>query len=120
MRNLKEKKRLARHKRIRKRLESCPDSPRLSVHRSLKNLYIQVVDDQKANTLLSISSLGKEIKNNIGYGGNISAAGRLGELAAEELKKKGIGKIIFDRGGYIFHGRIKAFADGLKKGGINF
>jgi large subunit ribosomal protein L18 len=116
----KEKVRIARHKRIRKRLSSAKDRPRLSVHRSLKNIYLQVIDDQNANTLLSFSTLDKEIRARLGYGGNIAAAGLLGELAAEKLKQKGISKIIFDRGGYVFHGRIKAVADGLRKGGLIF
>jgi large subunit ribosomal protein L18 len=120
MLDLKEKTRIARHKRIRKRIKSIPDYPRLAVHRSLKNVYIQVIDDQRANALLSFSTLNKEIKDKLGYGGNVAAARLLGEVTAEKLKKKGITKIIFDRGGYFFHGRIKAVAEGLRKGGLVF
>ena len=120
MLNLKERTRIARHRRIRKRLKSKPDRPRLCVHRSLKNLCIQVINDQQANTLFSFSTLNKEIKDKLSYGGNITAAQLLGELAAEKLKKNGITRIVFDNGGYLFHGRIRAVAEGLRKGGIVF
>ena len=117
---LKEKKRIARHKRIRKKVYSEKERHRVCVHRSLKNIYIQVVDDLKANTLLSCSTLNQEVKGKIGFGGNAAAAQVLGEVAAEKLKQKGITKIVFDRGGYLYHGRVKALADGLRKGGIIF
>lgn len=120
MLNLKEKIRTARHQRLRKRIKSGPQHPRLCIHRSLKNLYVQVIDDQKANTLFSFSTLNKEVKNKAGYGGNVKAAQLLGETVAEKLKHKGIKTIIFDRGGYFFHGRVKAVAEGLRKGGIVF
>ncbi len=120
MLDLKEKIRIARHKRIRKRVKSSPDYPRLAVHRSLKNLYIRVIDDHQGNTLFSFSTLDKEIKDKLGYGGNVAAAKLLGEVTAEKLKQNKITKIVFDRGGYLFHGRIKAVAEGLKKGGIVF
>ncbi len=120
MLDLKEKVRLARHKRIRKRMKSGLDYLRLCVHRNSKNLYIQVIDDQKANTLFSYSTLNKEIKEKCGYGGNVAAAQLLGEVVAEKLKHKGVTKIIFDRGGYLFHGRIKALAEGLRKKGMVF
>jgi len=120
MHDLKEKTRQARHKRIRKRLKSSPDCPRLCVHRSLKNLYVQVIDDQRANTLFSFSTLNKEIRDKSSYGGNVAAAGVLGSVLAEKLKQKGISRIVFDSGGYIFHGRIKTLAEGLRKGGIIF
>lgn len=116
----KEKVRIARHRRIRKHVSSSTDRPRLCVHRSLKNIYIQVIDDCKANTLFSYSTLNKEVKDKITYGGNIAAAELFGEITAGQLKKKGILKIVFDRGGYPFHGRIKAMAEGLKKGGMIF
>ena len=117
---LKERVRLARHRRIRKRIKSSKDIPRLCIHRSLKNLYIQVMDDQKANIMFSFSTLNKEIKDKIRYRGNIAAARILGEVAAEKLKQKGIKQIVFDRGGYPYHGRIKAVTEELRKGGITF
>ena len=123
MLNLKEKVRIARHKRIRKQLKSSSDCPRLCVHRSLKNLYIQVIDDKKAHTLFSFSTLNnkdKGLKDKSIYAGNLAAAQLLGVKAAEKLKQKGINKVVFDRGGYFFHGRIKAVAEGLRKGGIVF
>ncbi|MGD9015243.1 MAG: 50S ribosomal protein L18 [Candidatus Omnitrophota bacterium] len=120
MSDLKEKVRIARHTRIRKRIKSIPERPRLCVHRSLKNLYVQVIDDQKANTLFAFSTLHKEIKVKSSYGGNLNAAKNLGEVLAGKLKEKGINQIVFDKGGYLFHGRIKTFAEALKKGGIVF
>ena len=120
MLNFKERIRLARHKRIRKRVKSITDCPRLCVHRSLKNLYIQVIDDRQANTLFSFSTLNKEIKDKANYGGNVTAAQLLGEVVAQKLKQKAINRVVFDRGGYLFHGRVKAVAEGLKKGGITF
>jgi large subunit ribosomal protein L18 len=118
--DLKEKKRIARHTRIRKRLRSSSGCPRLCVHRSLKNLYIQVVDDQRVNTLLSFSTLDKDIKDKFSYRGNVAAARAFSEVLAEKLKQKGITRIVFDCGGYLFHGRVKALAEGLRKGGIVF
>lgn len=97
-----------------------PGRPRLCVHRSLKNLYVQVVDDAEAKTLFSISTQSKELKDKVGYGGNKSAADSLGNAAAQKLKQKGITQVIFDRGGYAYHGRIKALAESLRKGGIVF
>ena len=120
MLDLKERARIARHKRIRKRLRSDLNCARLQVHRSLKNLYIQAIDDQQGNTMFSFSTLNKEIKDKLSYGGNVAAAKLLGEIAAEKLKKKGIAKIVFDRGGYLYHGRIKTLAESLRKGGIVF
>ena len=90
MYTVKEIKRIARHKRIRKKLESRPDVPRLCVHRSLQNLYVQIIDDEKAYTIFSFSTLDKEIRANNKYGGNISAAESLGMTAAQKLKQKGI------------------------------
>ena len=120
MLNLKEKVRIARHRRNRKRIKSSNDRLRFCVHRSLKNLYIQVIDDQKANTVFSFSTLNKEIKDKTRYAGNVKGAMLLGELAAEKLKQKGIKKLVFDCGGCLYHGRIKAVAEGLRKGGIVF
>ena len=119
MLNIKEYKRIARHKRIRKRLKSKPDAPRLCVRRSLKNLYIQLIDDSQSKTVFAFSTLNKEIKKTLKYTGNVKAAEAMGQMAADKLKKKGITRIIFDRGGYKFHGRIKSFVESLKKGGIN-
>jgi len=118
MLSLKEKIRIARHKRSRQRIRSSAKYPRLCIHRSYKNIYIQAIDDKHALTLFSLSTLNKEIKEKIKYGGNITAAGLLGQVVADKLKQKGITKVVFDRGGYLYHGRIKAFAEGLRKAGI--
>jgi large subunit ribosomal protein L18 len=120
MLSLKERKRIARHRRIRKRIKSTPGCPRLCVHRSLKNLYLQVIDDGAGNTLHSFSTLKKEIKDKIPYRGNVAAAELLGEVVAKRLKQEGINRIVFDRAGYPFHGRVKALAERLRKGGIVF
>ena len=112
--------RAKRHLRIRKNVVGTAERPRLSVRRSLKNLFVQIVDDAKGLTLLSASTTDKGIKNKAGYCGNIKAAALLGEAVAERAKDKKIIKVVFDRGGYDFHGRIKAFAEAARKGGMEF
>lgn len=88
------------------------------VRRSLKNLYLQIRDDVNNKTLLSLSTMDEEIKQKFPYGGNVKAAAFLGDVAARRIKEKGIAGVVFDRAGYIYHGKVKAFAEGLKKGGI--
>ncbi len=110
----------ARHKRIRKKIFGDGKEPRLFVRRSLNNIYAQFIDDSKGKVLFGMSTLNKDIKEKIEYGGNLKAAEVLGEAIAEEAKKRGIKKIHFDRGGYIYHGRVKAFADSVRKGGMEF
>lgn len=90
------------------------------VHRSLKNLDAQIIDDVRKYTLFSLSTLDKEIKQKFKSSGNIKAAEFFGEVFARRVKEKGITKIIFDRAGYLYHGRLKAFADSLRKGGMEF
>ncbi len=90
------------------------------MRRSLKNIYAQLVDDISAKTLLSSSTMDKEIKPKFAYGGNVKAAGFFGEVFGRRAKEKGINKIVFDRAGYLYHGRVKAFADGLRKAGLEF
>ena len=116
----KETKRTARHKRIRKKLRGASNRPRLCVHRSLKNIQAQLVDDVKSVTILSLSTLAKEVKEKNSFGGNIKAAQALGEALAALAVKKGIQEIIFDRCGYVYHGRVKALAEALRKGGLVF
>ncbi|MFC1651734.1 50S ribosomal protein L18 [Patescibacteria group bacterium] len=109
--------RLRRRHRIRKVVNGTKTRPRLSVFRSLRHLYIQAIDDQKGETIFSVSD--KEIgnkKNNC----IIEIAGKVGESAAKKAKEKGIKEIVFDRGGYRYHGRVKAVADGMRKEGIKF
>ena len=116
----KEVARVKRHRRLRKKVIGIKERPRLSVHRSLANLYVQLVDDINEKTLCSVSTLDSKVKQKAKYGGNMKAAQALGETAAELAKSKGISRVVFDRGGYIYHGRIKAFAESAKKNGLVF
>ena len=109
--------RLKRHKRVRGKISGTPEMPRLNVFRSEANIYAQVIDDVNGVTLASASSLDKSIS---GYGGNIAAATEVGKLVAERAKAKGIENVVFDRGGYLYHGRVKALAEGAREGGLNF
>ena len=94
--------------------------PRLIVHRSLNNISAQIVDDTQGKILFSFSTMDKDIKQKLPSAGNIKAAEFFGQALAQKAKEKGISKIIFDRAGYLYHGRIKAFADALRKGGLEF
>ncbi|OIO36323.1 MAG: 50S ribosomal protein L18 [Candidatus Omnitrophica bacterium CG1_02_44_16] len=109
-----------RHLRLRKRIIGTAERPRLNVRRSLKNLFIQIIDDSKRVTLLSVSTTDKNIRSKITYGGNIKAAVLLGDTVAQMAKGKNIVKVVFDRGGYDYHGRIRAFAEAARKGGLEF
>ena len=109
--------RLKRHKRVRAKISGTPEMPRLNVFRSEANIYAQVIDDVNGVTLVSASSLDKAID---GYGGNIAAATAVGKLVAERAKAKGIEVVVFDRGGYLYHGRVKALAEGAREGGLKF
>lgn len=110
---------IKRHRRIRKKVFGTKEKPRLCVYRSLNNIYAQLVDDLNNTTLLSCSTLDKEIKEKA-KGGNLKGAELLGELVAKKAKEKGVEKIVFDRGGYLYHGRIKAVAEAMRKGGLIF
>jgi large subunit ribosomal protein L18 len=116
----KELLRAKRHARIKLRMHGTPERPRLIIHRSLKNLSAQIIDDTKNKTLFSLSSLDKQIRQKFPSAGNIKAAEYFGQVFAQKAKEKGITKIIFDRAGYLYHGRIKMFADSLRKGGLEF
>jgi len=116
----KELKRVERHRRIRKKVAGTSDQPRLCVHRSLNNFYAQVINDSIGKVLFGMSTEEKTISKKIKYGGNVDAAYALGDAFAVEVQKKGIKKICFDRGGYLYHGRVKAFAEALRKGGMEF
>ena len=109
--------RLKRHKRVRAKISGTPEMPSLNVFRSEANIYAQVIDDVNGVTLVSASSLDKAID---GYGGNIAAATAVGKLVAERAKAKGIENVVFDRGGYLYHGRVKALAEGAREGGLKF
>ena len=110
------KARLKRHGRIRNKISGTAQCPRLNVFRSLKNIYAQIIDDDKGVTLVSASSL--ELKET--YGGNKDAAKEVGKLIAEKAVKEGISEVVFDRGGYIYHGRVASLAEGAREGGLKF
>ena len=125
------KARLQRHKRVRAKINGTADRPRLDVFRSAKNIYAQVIDDVAGVTLVSASTAEKDFTE---YGGNIDsdkclafvgtgnkeAAKKIGQLVAERCKAKGIENVVFDRGGYVYHGRVKELADGAREGGLQF
>lgn len=107
-----------RHKHVRKTVKGTAERPRLNVFRSSKHIYAQLINDQKGETLASASTLDKEI--DVDYGGNVEAARKVGELIAKRAKEAGIEKVVFDRGGYLYHGRVKALADAAREGGLEF
>ena len=117
---IREIKRVARHERIAKRIRGTPDRPRLCVYRSLTNIYAQVIDDVAKKVIVAASTLDKELKKKLKTAGNVNAATALGESLAHKAKAKGVSKVAFDRGGYLYHGRIKAFAEAARKGGLEF
>lgn len=110
--------RLARHARVRKKISGTPERPRLCVFRSLKNIYAQVIDDTTGTTLAAASSLDADLKEN--YGGNKEAAKAVGEAVAKKAIAAGITEVVFDRGGYVYHGRVAALAEGAREGGLEF
>jgi large subunit ribosomal protein L18 len=120
MKEKKEPLRLKRHRRIRVHMQGSEQRPRLIVHRTLKNLSAQVIDDTNNKTLFSLTTFDKEVKDKFAYAGNVKAAGFFGEVFARRAKEKGITKIVFDRAGYLYQGRIRAFAEALRKGGLEF
>ena len=109
--------RMHRHVRVRGKISGTPERPRLNVFRSEKNIYAQIIDDVAGNTLVAASSLDKEIEGN---GGNKAAARAVGKLVAERAKAKGIDVVVFDRGGYLYHGRVAELAEGAREGGLEF
>jgi len=115
------KARLRRRKRVRKKVRGTPERPRLSVFRSSKHIYAQIIDDTLDKTLVDASSLSKEIQPQIlGKGGNKEGASRVGESIAKRALEKGIKRVIFDRNGFLFHGRIKVLADAAREHGLEF
>ncbi len=112
--------RLRRHRRIRKKLLGTKQIPRLCIYRSLVNLQAQLIDDISGKVILCVSTLNPEIKKGSPYGGNIKAALSLGEIFAKLAISKGVENVVFDRGGFAYHGRVKAFAEAAKKSGLKF
>jgi len=110
--------RLRIHKRLRRRLQGTPERPRLAVFRSLKHIYAQVIDDRAGRTLVSSSS--DEKLGALKAGGNVPAASEVGRILGERAQAKGIQRVVFDRGGYRYHGRVKALAEAARKAGLEF
>ena len=119
MHKTKNETRLKRHIRIRKRVFGNEERPRLSVYRSNLHIYAQVVNDELGTTLAAASSLDASLKGETG-GSNIAGAEAVGKLVAERAKAAGVEKVVYDRGGYLYHGRIKALADAAREGGLDF
>ena len=112
--------RVARHERVRKTIFGTPEVPRLCVYRSSKNIYAQIIDDENHKTLVAASTLDKDIKEQAAYGGNKEAAKLVGEKIGKAAKDAGIETVCFDRGGYLYHGRVKELADGAREAGLQF
>ena len=111
------KARLARHQRVRNKISGTAQCPRLDVFRSLQNIYAQLIDDEAGVTLAQASTVEKDFAQ---YGGNVEAAKAVGKKIAERATEKGIKECVFDRGGYVYHGRVAAVADGAREGGLEF
>lgn len=112
--------RLARHSRVRKKISGTPERPRLCVYRSNKNIYVQIIDDVNGKTLVSASTIDKEMLDKMAYGGNKQAARMVGEFIANKALENKIEEVVFDRGGYLYHGRVKELADGAREAGLKF
>ncbi|MBQ3848521.1 MAG: 50S ribosomal protein L18 [Clostridia bacterium] len=116
----KNKVRIRKHIRVRKKIIGTSERPRLNVYRSLSNMYAQVIDDSKGVTLAAASTLDKEIKSKVEFGGNIDGAKEVGKLIGERALAAGIKEVVFDRGGYAYHGRVQALAEGAREAGLEF
>lgn len=112
--------RKARQRRVRKKVSGTPNKPRLNVYRSLKNIYAQVIDDTTGQTLAAASSLEKEIADQVAGTGNKEAARLVGKMIGERAQAKGIESVVFDRAGYIYHGRVKEVGEGARESGLKF
>ena len=112
--------RLRKHIRVRRKVKGTPERPRLNVFRSLKQIYAQVIDDSTGTTLVAASTLDEALKGKVAFGGNKEAAKEVGKLVAQKAIDKGIKQVVFDRGGYIYHGRIKELADAAREVGLEF
>ena len=105
---------------VRRAIKQAAARPRLSVFRSSKHIYAQVIDDEKGQTVAAASSLEKDLRGSLKTGANVDAAKAVGKLLAQRTKEKGVETVVFDRGGYLFHGRVKALADAAREGGLKF
>lgn len=115
------KSREKRRRRVRNKVTGTAERPRLSVFRSAKNIYAQIIDDTSFNTLVQISSISKDVKDTVqGKGGNKQGASMIGKLIAQKALEKGIKKVVFDRNGFLYHGRVKSLAEAAREGGLEF
>jgi large subunit ribosomal protein L18 len=112
--------RLRRHRRVRKKISGTAERPRLSIFRSTNHIYAQLIDDDKGITIASASTLDADVKSKAGTGGNIEAAKLVGELIAKRASEKKVDQVVFDRGGFLYHGRVKALADAAREAGLKF
>ena len=108
------------HRRVRQKVSGTPERPRLAVYRSLNHIYAQVIDDGTGKTLVSASSIDKETRNQTKGGGNVATAKLIGKVIAERAKAAGISQVVFDRGGYKYHGRVEALANAAREAGLKF
>ena len=111
--------RMKRHKRIRKKVSGTSDRPRLCIARTLRHLHAQIIDDEARVTLLHASTLEPTLRNEL-HGANIAAAEKLGAILSERAKEQNVSSVVFDRGGHVYHGVVKAFAEACRKGGLQF
>ena len=118
--NRKRARQVKRHRSVRRKVVGDSARPRLCVHRTLAHIYCQVVDDSAGCTLAAASSNEPDVRGELSHGGNVAAAPRVGQLVATRAKEKGIAAVVFDRGGYRYHGRIKALADAAREAGLKF
>jgi large subunit ribosomal protein L18 len=118
--DLKRAARLKRKQRIRKKIAGTADQPRLSVFRSARHIYAQVIDDTSGRTLAAASSREAAVTNRSGLKGKVAVAGAVGALVGERAKERGITKVVFDRGGFLYHGRVKAVSEGAREAGLQF
>lgn len=116
----KNKVRLRKHLRVRKKISGTSECPRLDVFRSAKHIYAQIIDDVNGVTLVAASTLDPAIKGSVAYTGNKEAAKAVGKLVGEKAIEKGIKEVVFDRGGYLYHGRVQELADGAREAGLDF
>lgn len=116
----KNKARVRRHLRVRKKIEGTAVRPRLNIFRSSKHIYAQLIDDVAGVTIVSASTVDKELSGSVTNGGSVESARQVGELVAKRAKEKGHTSIVFDRGGYLYHGRIQALADAAREAGLEF
>ena len=112
--------RLKRHFRVRKKLSGTSERPRLCVFKSLNHIYAQIIDDTTGNTILTVSTLSADVREKVKYGGNIEAAKVVGEEIGKKALEKNVSEVVFDRGGYPYHGRVKALAESAREAGLVF